>query len=125
MSTNGISISDINNLYYKENDKLMPLYETLGSTKMSECQMRIALLTAFENSFSDPNGDMTFNGEVVRQRCQAMKCYDMPNFSTNLKKNSSFIDNFNDKYDKNANYSLSIEGKKELAKIISELAKEI
>lgn len=125
MSTNGISISEINNLYYKENDKLMPLYETLGSTKMSECQMRIALLTAFENSFSDPNGDMTFNGEVVRQRCQAMKCYDMPNFSTNLKKNSSFIDNFNDKYDKNANYSLSIEGKKELAKIISELAKEI
>ena len=125
MSTNGISISDINNLYYKENDKLMPLYETLGSTKMSECQMRIALLTAFENSFSDPNGDMTFNGEVVRQRCQAMKCYDMPNFSTNFKKNSSFIDNFNDKYDKNANYSLSIEGKKELAKIISELAKEI
>lgn len=125
MSTNGISISDINNLYYKENDKLMPLYETLGSTKMSECQMRIALLTAFENSFSDPNGDMTFNGEVVRQRCQAMKCYDMPNFSTNFKKNSSFIDNFNDKYDKNANYSLSIEGKKELEKIISELAKEI
>ena len=87
--------------------------------------MRIALLTAFENSFSDSNGDMTFNGEVVRQRCQAMKCYDMPNFSTNFKKNSSFIDNFNDKYDKNANYSLSIEGKKELAKIISELAKEI
>lgn len=125
MGTNGISISDINNLYYKDNDKLMPLYETLGSTKMNECQMRIALLTAFENSFSDSNGDMTFNGEVVRQRCQAMKCYDMPNFSTNFKKNSSFIDNFNDKYDKNANYSLSIEGKKELAKIISELAKEI
>lgn len=125
MGTNGISISDINNLYYKDNDKLMPLYETLGSTKMNECQMRIALLTAFENSFSDSNGDMTFNGEVVRQRCQAMKCYDMPNFSTNFKKNSSFIDNFNDKYDKNANYSLSIEGRKELAKIISELAKEI
>lgn len=69
MGTNGISISDINNLYYKDNDKLMPLYETLGSTKMNECQMRIALLTAFENSFSDSNGDMTFNGEVVRQRC--------------------------------------------------------
>ena len=124
MTTNGISISDINNLYYKENDKLLPLYETLGSTKMSECQMRIALLTAFENSYSDSNGDMYFNGEVVRQRCQAMKCYDMPNFSTNFKKNSGFIDNFNDKYDKNASYSLSIEGKKELAKIITDLTKE-
>lgn len=124
MTTHGISISDINNLYYKENDKLLPLYETLGSTKMSECQMRIALLTAFENSYSDSNGDMYFNGEVVRQRCQAMKCYDMPNFSANFKKNSGFIDNFNDKYDKNASYLLSIEGKKELAKIITELAKE-
>lgn len=125
ITTNGISIADVNNLYYKESDKLMPLYETLGSAKMSECQMRIALLTAFENSFSDPNGDMTFNGEVVRQRCQAMKCYDMPNFSPNFKKNSGLIDNFNDKYDKNVNYTLSIERKKELAKIILELAKEM
>ncbi len=123
MNTNGISISDINNLYYKESDKLMPLYETLGSTKMSECQMRIALLTAFENSYSDTNGDMYFNGEVVRQKCQAMKCYDTANFSTNFKKNSGFIDNFDEKYDKNVSYNLSLEGKKELAKIIIELAK--
>ena len=97
LSTNGVDVAHINNIYYKENDKLLPLYETLGSTKMSECQMRMALLTAFENSFSDLNGDMSFNGEVVRQRCQAMKCYDSTNFSTNFKKNSSLLDNFGDK----------------------------
>lgn len=124
-SSNGISNSELNNLYYKEDGKLMPLYETLGSTKMSECQIRLELLTAFENSFSNVNGDMSFNGEVVRQRCQAMKCYDLANFSTNLKKSSNLLDNFNDKYDKNMEYILSAEGKKELAKTILELAKSI
>lgn len=124
-SSNGISISDINDLYYKEDGKLMPLYESLGSTKMSECQIRLELLTAFENSFSSTNGDMSFNGEEVRQRCQAMKCYDTTNFSTILKKSSNLLDNFNDKYDKSTDYILSIEGKKELAKIILELAKGI
>lgn len=124
-SSNGISISDINNLYYKEDSKLMPLYESLGSTKMSECQIRLELLTAFENSFSSANGDMSFNGEEVRQRCQAMKCYDSPNFSTNLKKSSNLLDNFKDKYDKNMEYILSAEGKKELAKIILDLVKGI
>lgn len=124
-SSNGISISNINDLYYKEDGKLMPLYETLGSTKMSECQIRLELLTAFENSFSNPNGDMSFNGEEIRQRCQAMKCYDLANFSTNIKKSSNLLDNFNDKYDKNTEYILSAEGKKELAKTILELVKGI
>ncbi len=125
LSNNSISITDINNLYYKDNNRLLPLYETLGSTKMSECQMRITLLTAFENSFSDANGEMYFNGEVVRSRCQELKCYDGANFSTILKKNSAYFDNFGDKYDKNTNYNLSVEGKKELAKILIELAQEL
>lgn len=125
LSNNAISITDINNLYYKDNNRLLPLYETLGSTKMSECQMRITLLTAFENSFSDNNGEMYFNGEIVRSRCQELKCYDGANFSTILKKNSVFFDNFGDKYDKNVNYNLSVEGKKELAKVIMELVKEL
>lgn len=124
-SSNGISISDINYLYYKEDGKLMPLYESLGSTKMSECQIRLELLTAFENSFSNVNGDMSFNGEEVRQRCQTMKCYDTGNFSTILKKSSNLLDNFNDKYDKSTEYILSSEGKKELAKIILELVKGV
>lgn len=124
-SSNGITISDINDLYYKEDGKLMPLYESLRSTKMSECQIRLELLTAFENSFSNANGDMSFNGEEVRQRCQAMKCYDSANFSAILKKSSNLLDNFNERYDKGTEYILSAEGKKELAKIILELVKGI
>lgn len=124
-TNNGVTIEDINNLYYKEGGKLMPLYESLGSTKMSECQMRLELLTAFENSYANVNGDMSFRGEEVRQRCQTMKCYDIANFSSIMKKNSNLFDNFNDKYDKNTEYILSTEGKKELAKIIIELAKGV
>lgn len=123
LETNGIGIDVINSLYYKENNKLMPLYDSLCSTKMAECQIRLALLTAFENSFSNANGEMVFNGEVVRQRCQDMKCYDTTNFSSIFKKSSSLFDNWNEKYDKTAEYSLSLEAKKELAKIILDLAK--
>ena len=54
-----------------------------------------------------------------------MKCYDIANFSSIMKKNSNLFDNFNDKYDKNTEYILSAEGKKELAKIIIELAKGV
>lgn len=123
LESNSICIDTINALYYKENEKLMPLYESLNSTKMAECQLRLELLTAFENSFSNTNGEMIFNGEVVRQRCQDMKCYDTANFSANFKKTSSMFDNWNEKYEKKTDYSLSTEAKKELAKVIIELAK--
>ena len=117
---NGITIEMINALYYKEDGKLMPLYESLNSNKMTDCQNRIALLTAFENSFSN-GGEMVFNGEVVRQRCQDLKCYDAPHFADTFKRFSSLFDNWAEKYDKKAQYSLSAEGKKELAAILIEL----
>ena len=82
--SNNITIEMINSLYYKEDGKLMPLYESLNSNKMTDCQNRIALLTAFESSFSN-GGEMVFNGEVVRQRCQDLKCYDAPHFADTFK----------------------------------------
>ncbi len=122
LSSNNIDIAVINQLYYKESGKLMPLYEALKSTKMAECQIRLALLTAFENSFENGNGEMVFNGETIRQRCQDMKCYDGPNFAKNFKISASLFDNWNEKYDKKSDYSLSLEAKKELAAILTELA---
>ena len=74
LETNNVTIETINSLYYKEDGKLMPLYESLNSNKMTDCQNRIALLTAFENSFSN-GGEMVFNGEAVRQRCQELPGY--------------------------------------------------
>ncbi len=121
LETNNITIGMINSLYYKEEGKLMPLYESLNSNKMTDCQIRISLLTAFENSFSNA-GEMIFNGEVVRQRCQDLKCYDAPHFADTFKRFSSLFDNWAEKYDKKAQYSLSTEGKKELAAILLELA---
>lgn len=123
LNSNGITIENINYLYYKEDGKLMPLYETLNSTNMSECQIRLALLTAFENSFSDNNGEMFFNCEVVRARCNTMKCYNAKNFASYFKTNSALWEVWPEKYDKTLNISLSAEGKKELAKVLLDLAK--
>lgn len=120
LDANNITIQMINSLYYKEDGKLMPLYESLNSNKMTDCQNRIALLTAFENSFSN-GGEMVFNGEVVRQRCQDLKCYDAPHFADTFKRFSSLFDNWNGKYEKKIQYSLSAEGKKELANVLLEL----
>lgn len=54
LETNNIGIDIINSLYYKENERLMPLYESLNTTKMAESQIRLALLTAFEILFQIP-----------------------------------------------------------------------
>lgn len=121
LEASGISMDMINALYYKENGKLMPLYESLKSNKMTDCQNRVTLLSAFENSFSN-SGEMNVNGEMVRQRCQDLKCYDAPHFADTFKRFSTYFDNWEEKYDKKIQYSLSAEGKKELAKILLELA---
>ena len=123
LTSNNISNEQINYLYYKEDEKLKPLYDSLNSTNMSECQIRIALLTAFENAFSDSNGEMSFNCEDVRARCNAMKCYNSANFTSYFKNNNSLWENWPEKYDKNLSIVLSVEGKKELAKVLLDLAK--
>lgn len=122
-STYGIDSKVINDLYYREGGKILPLYESLRSTKMSECQIRLALLTAFENSYSDANGEMRFNGESVRQRCNDMKCYDAGNFTRNFRSSSSLFENWTEKYEKTTEYTLSVEGKKELAGVLVDLAR--
>lgn len=120
--TNSINVADLNRIYYKENGQLMPYYESMHSTKMSECQIRLTLLTAFEAGFA--NGEFIVNGETVRKRCQDLKCYDSPNFATTFKNNSVIFDNWAEKYDKNAEYILSVEGKKQLAQTLVKLIAE-
>lgn len=124
LNSNSISIEQINYLYYKEDGHIKPLYDSLNSTSMAECQTRLALLSAFENAFSDSNGEMTFNCENVREKCVTMKCYNGKNFTSYFKNNSSFWENWPEKYDKNANIVLSAEGKKELAKVLLDLVKD-
>ena len=116
---NKISVASLNKIYYKENGRLMPYYESMHSTKMSECQVRLTLLTAFENGFN--TGEFTVKGEDVRKRCQELKCYDSPNFATTFKTNSGIFDNLNEKYDKNIVYTISSKGKEILAKTLKAL----
>lgn len=124
LQTYNISLQQINNLYYKDNAELQPLYDTLNSTSMSDCQIRLALLSAFENAYHN-DGDLSFNCETVRSRCQAMKCYNSPNFTSNFKASCNLWDNWPEKYDKNLLIMLSVEGKKELAKLLAELSEGV
>ena len=112
----GISIEHLNKLYYKDHEKILPLYEELGTNKTSETQVRIALLTAFENSFS--NGDFEFSKATVRERCKLLKSWDANNASNNYKNNKDFFDDI----DSDDSIKLSTLGKDELAKVLKELA---
>lgn len=122
LKENAITMNCLNDLYYKENGQLRPFYESLKTTSMAECQLRLALLTAFENSFVSSSPDMTFNCEVIRERCQAMKCYNATNFATNFKSNKELWETWPDKYDKEFIVTLSTAGKKRLAEVLLDLA---
>ncbi len=119
MKKEGITIEQINQIFYKENGDLKRLYDDLKTTKAAESQIRISLLSAFRNAIQ--NGDFQFNGEDVRKETQLRKCFDAANFTVNFKNNKSLFDTF-EKYDKNKPVvNLSSEGKVRLAEIIKEL----
>ncbi len=114
-----LSVDDLNQVLYKEGEAFLPLYEDLKTTRTAESQVRLGLLRALELALRQ--GDFEFNGEEVRDDCQARKCYDKNNFSANFKNNASLFDKFN-KYNKTSPViRLSEDGRKELAELIKEL----
>ena len=115
----GSSLQDINQLFYKQDGNFMPLYEELKSTKIAECQTRVALLRALAAGLK--TGEFQFSGEEVRKECQDRKCYGGNNFGANFKNSSSLFEGF-EKYDKSQPIiKLSEAGRKELATLIVEL----
>lgn len=119
LKDNGLTLTEVNELFYKEGDEILPLYEDLGTTQLSESQLRIALLQAFRHAL--PTGDFQFSGEAVRTEAKQRKAYDMPNFATNFKSHAKNFDGF-EKYDKKSpNIRLSPAGKKRLASLIKEV----
>lgn len=115
----GLTLNDVNQVFYKEAGRFLPLYEDLKTTKTSECQIRIALLLAFRLAME--TGDFVFDGEAVRAECQTRKCYDKANFTAYFKKRAEFFEGF-EKYDSNSpKVQLSDEGRKALAELIKEL----
>ena len=115
----GLSIEQINQLFYKEEGNFLPLYDDLKTTKGSESQIRIGLLHALLNGMH--KGDFEFNGEVVREEAQTRKCYDAPNFTTHFKNSKELFEGFT-KYSKaSPTLKLSTAGKAKLADVIKEL----
>lgn len=114
----GISIEQLNNLFYKDDGKIAPLYEDLKTTRMAEGQIRIALLQALRNAMS--NGEFQASVEEVRAESNVRKCYDKNNFANNFNNNAALFD-FK-KYEKSIQaLKLSEDGRKELAEVIKEL----
>ncbi len=118
LQKHSLSIEQLNNLYFKENNDLKPLYEDLKTTKASESQIRITLLNAFQNAIS--TGDFEVSIESVRNECKERKCYDLNHFTGIFSNNKSLFD-FKEFTKNTDSVRLSEEGKKKLAEIIKEL----
>jgi hypothetical protein len=114
-----VGLDDVNEVFYREGDEFRPLYDTLGTTQISECQVRIALIQALMNAFK--TGNFVFNGERVRAECDARKCYDSDHFAHYFKRNAALFAGFT-KYDsKNADVTLSNQGLEKLAELIKQM----
>lgn len=119
LQKNSLSLAEVNSLFYKEDGAICPLYENLGTTKMTEAQIRIALLQALRAGLT--TGDFKFTVEEVRGECRDRKCYDKDNFASTMTRNSELFD-FK-RYDtKVTSARLSEIGKTRLAEVIKELA---
>jgi hypothetical protein len=118
MEKYSVSISELNNLFYREGTAIMPLYENLKTTRMSEAQIRIALLQALHNALAD--GEFIAQVENVRTECRDRKSLDGPNFAANFKNNASLFD-FDSYTKETKSLRLSEDGRKELAQMIKEL----
>src|SRR5207248_8901682 len=46
----GLSVDDLNELFYKEAGVIKPLFEDLKTTRASESQIRLSLLAALQNA---------------------------------------------------------------------------
>jgi hypothetical protein len=119
LKKSGLTVEHINQLFYKEEGKFLPLYDDLKTTKASESQIRIALLHSLLNGMR--TGDFEFNGESVREEAQVRKCYDSPNFAAHFKNSKELFESFS-KYSKTSpTIKLSADGKAELAEVIKDL----
>jgi len=113
-----VTIEQINNLFYKDGDKLGTLYDDLKTTRVAESQVRVALLQALLRALQ--SGEFECDVEEVRSECEARKCYDRNNFGNNFTNNAGLFD-FG-KYNKSiTKIRLSEAGKKELSELIAEL----
>ena len=119
LEKSALTVANLNELFYKENEGFESLITDLGVTKMSEAQTRIALLQALHSALA--SGDFVTTIEDVREECKMRKSYDSPNFTTNFRNNSGLFD-FGTWTKDVKELRLSEEGKKSLAAIVKSLS---
>lgn len=115
----GLTLEDINNVFYKEGDKFELLVTDFGATTMSGGQIRIACIQALQRALID--GEFATTVEAVREECKMRKCYDRPNFTTNFKNSAAHFD-FGEWTKDVTELRLSEDGKKALAEVIKSLS---
>jgi hypothetical protein len=120
MERHSITLDHLNQLFYKEDGDIKPLYEDLKTTRMAESQVRAALLHALLAGMR--NGEFIADGEAVRAEVQERKAYDKTNFAKNFKNSANLFEGF-ETYEKETPLRLSEDGRKELAELIKELAR--
>ena len=118
MEREGVSLEDLNLVFYKEGEQFLPLFDSLGTTKTSESQIRVALLSSLQSALTD--GEFQVSIEEAKAECQQRKCYDVNNWRNNFNNNSRLFD-FKKFTKETKALKLSDEGKKELAQIVKEL----
>ncbi len=113
-----LSLDHLNQLFYKEHDEVLPLYDDLKTTRTTENQVRITLMQCLRNAVR--NGDFQTTVDAAREEAIAKKCYDKNNLGNNYTDNAALFDF--DKYTKSVStISLSDQGKTELADLVKEL----
>jgi hypothetical protein len=118
MEKQSVTIEEINNLYYKEGDSILPLFEDLKTTRTSESQIRVVLLQCLKNALV--SGDFQCQIEDARAECNDRKCYDVNNWTNNFSNNAALFD-FNKWAKGITQVKLSEKGKEELSAVIKEL----
>lgn len=114
----GLTTAELNQLFYKEGDNILPLYDDLKTTRTSESQIRVTLLQCLLSALK--TGDFQTTVEAVREEVQTRKAYDSGNWGNNYKNNAGLFDF--DKYSKAVkDIALSEQGKKDLSDVIKEL----
>jgi len=118
LEKSGLTVENLNQLFYKEDNNILPLYDDLKTTRVSESQIRITLLQCLHEAIK--SGDFKANLDAVRDEAVTRKCYDVKNWANNFNNNAHLFDF--EKYSKKIKIvSLSETGKTELANLIKEL----
>jgi len=108
----------ISKLFFIAKGEIRPIYN-IATSKKSEGQIQVALLTALENAIKAAGNKFEFSVETVRTRCQKLNVYDIANFTANFKSNAKLFMGLNDK----EHVELSPDGQTELAETIILVAK--